>query len=460
MYTRLFTLCGFEQEEIQQQRARIDKAFERLEISPDDISRAEERVSRLFDVELRGMRLILGIWMKEFLDLVLAKDEGRRVIYGDFPPIRAVMICLANAREDVWVGIPEMVIDIVMGSFFDKSIPVLEAGEDSGLPAGAAHCSLLQARLGALAKGWVPPPDLILSSGYLCDQAPKVDELIHKVYGSPVAYTDSFWGQNWGDYPALKDERVEYFAARIDQSLQQAEEIIGCHITEEMKNQANADNGKVWFGLQALSDYSGKCDPQPLSQADQAMVLELAFGSARRASESTKAINTLTREVGQRAREGKGVVEKGAPRVSWYGPSIVDPELLRMVEGLGLAVCVVNVAWLSPLQRSKTKYTDFSRKVAEGYLREGPPYGSEGVIGHFKQLCEELKPDGIINCYPMGCRPCTIAPWMTRRVIQEEFGIPVLTFEYDGGNKRDYGVEQLRTRIEAFAEVLRAAKSE
>ena len=43
--------------------------------------------------------------------------------------------------------------------------------------------------------------------------------------------------------------------------------------------------------------------------------------------------------------------------------------------------------------------------------------------------------------------------------LPEELGIPVLPLEWDCYDARDYSAESLRTRIETFAEVVRARKA-
>ena len=87
MYTELFKLCGFEAEEIEKERPRIDKAFKIVGIGVDDIERAEDRIKKYFDIELMGVRKVLGIWLKQLIDLALAREERKRLVYICFPPV-------------------------------------------------------------------------------------------------------------------------------------------------------------------------------------------------------------------------------------------------------------------------------------------------------------------------------------------------------------------------------------
>ena len=69
MYSEFLNVCGFEPEEIEDEASRIDKAFKILEIGPDDVDEATERVKRFFDLELLGIRKALGILLKELLSM-------------------------------------------------------------------------------------------------------------------------------------------------------------------------------------------------------------------------------------------------------------------------------------------------------------------------------------------------------------------------------------------------------
>jgi len=86
-YDELFKLCGFEDEEIAVERPRIEASFERLGIGPEDTERADSWVRQNHDVSLEGVRKLLGAWLKELIDLVLSRDDGKKIVYFGFPAI-------------------------------------------------------------------------------------------------------------------------------------------------------------------------------------------------------------------------------------------------------------------------------------------------------------------------------------------------------------------------------------
>src|SRR5512139_1163894 len=101
MDTEFLDLCGFEKEELATEGPRVDRAFSILEIGPKDIAHAKEALTKYFRIELVGMRKVFGILLKELADLVLAKEEGKKVIYGSYPPLSVILAAGALAGDDI-----------------------------------------------------------------------------------------------------------------------------------------------------------------------------------------------------------------------------------------------------------------------------------------------------------------------------------------------------------------------
>ena len=215
-YDELLKLCGFEVEEINQERARLEKVFQKLELGPADMKTAEVWVKENHDVDLMGVRKILRLWLKELLDLVLARDEGRKLVYYGFPTVAGPAGAIAAASDEVLCTCPDAVLCHTLGQIFNKINSVLEAGEANGLPPGHALCSLQQVRVGGMAKGIIPVPDLALTSSYYCDMGSKTDELLHERYGHPAVYVDGSMDSRWGEFPNYLPERVDYLGRQME----------------------------------------------------------------------------------------------------------------------------------------------------------------------------------------------------------------------------------------------------
>lgn len=153
-------------------------------------------------------------------------------------------MAIGAASDNVLVTCPDVVLCYSLGQIFNKLGPVLEAGEENGLPPGHGLCSLQQIRVGALAKGIIPAPDMVLTSSYYCDMGSKTDELLHEVYGHPAVYVDGSMDSRWGEFPEFSKERVEYLGAQIEKIFQKAHEILGVEITIEDKGRGFCRDAK------------------------------------------------------------------------------------------------------------------------------------------------------------------------------------------------------------------------
>jgi hypothetical protein len=460
MYTELFKLCGFEQPEIERERPRIDRTFDILGIDEEDIKRGESRLKQYLDIELLGVRKFLGIWMRELVNLVLAREEHDKIVYSDFPmelrPLMSMM--LSTEEKDVYFATPGQILNMTIGQIFDKLTPYLEAGEESGLPPGAAHCALYQTRLGAMVKGVIPFPDLSVIASYHCDQPAEAEQLLHEVYGIPVVYLDSCSDANWGDWPKFNDSRVRYSGAQARKLFQKFEELIGCQMTEEAIRTTNRSNAKYRLTFQVLVELIGHANPQPISQASLAHAFFLNSMPTRDIEGKQEALEILLEEVQQRVNEGKGVVEKGAPGVFFTATISVDPSITRMIEDTGLAIRIQIPFWLSPWVLTKHPYKEWPDMIGVGPCLD-IPHSCEAHCLINLENCKAFNVDGAINFYPYSCREWVPTVMITKKLIEKEMGIPVLVLEGDSYDTRNYSAGQLRTRVETFAELLKTAKA-
>ena len=70
MIAELLELCGFDSEEMETEMPRVEKVFHRLGLTSEDIARGKRRVHEYFDTDLMGVRKLLGVSIKELVDLV------------------------------------------------------------------------------------------------------------------------------------------------------------------------------------------------------------------------------------------------------------------------------------------------------------------------------------------------------------------------------------------------------
>ena len=459
-YEELFKLCGVEEEEIEGERSRIEKTLAKLGIVPEDMPSAERWVRENHDVTLEGVRKLLGAWFKELIDLVLAKDEGKKVVYFGAPAMLGPGLMLSASSDEVFASCPDMVLDHTMGQIFNKLVPILEAGEANGLPPGHALCSLWQAKVGGIVKGMIPAPDLALASSYYCDMGSKADDFVTAVYSVPIAYIDGVMDTKWGEYPKYNPERVRYLGAQINQAFKKAEEILGVKISPDAWEKSQKGSYEYRNKLRKLIDLMDS-DPVPISIVD-IQLLEAISGTStsRGMSESIKAMEILIPELEERVKAGKGVSEKGAPRVMIGYGHTSDPRVTRLPEDVGLAVplSMVLATAVGEKARPTGTYSTPGEIVANFELANGFFHGTDGGIKLFESGTRVIKLDGFIANYLYACRPSSLWSHTEKKYLEETTGLPVLALEFDGFDSRSYSADSLRTKVETFAHMLRERK--
>ena len=454
-YDELLEICGFEAKEIDQERVRIEKAFRKLELGPEDMDRAVAWVSDNHDVELAGVRMMLGIWLKELVDLVLAKDEGKKLVYFGFPNIPGPAAAIAASTDELFCTSPETVLCYTMGQIFNKLTPILEEGENHGLPAGHGLCSLQQIRVGGMEKHIIPVPDLVLTSSYFCDMGSKTDELLHEKYAHPAVYVDGSMDSGWGEYPDYLPQRVNFLGAQIEKIFDQVKEVVGVEIGEKARYEGASRGHQIFSALSELVDLMKDADPPPISIVEAELARRLTNGSASRrvVTEGPQAIRLLNREIRERVEKGMGIARKGAPRVMILMAHFSDPGIMHMMENAGLSI---PVALHSVVQAKVRKRTPFisGEILAEREMGFGAFHGTYGFIRGAVDAIKTLNLDGVIWNYLYNCRPIAITSHLLKQVVEKETGIPVLSLEMDLYDSRSYSAELLRNRVEAFAEML------
>jgi benzoyl-CoA reductase/2-hydroxyglutaryl-CoA dehydratase subunit BcrC/BadD/HgdB len=456
-YTELLKLCGFEDAEIKEEGPRLDKAFRKLELGPEDCRLAEDRLREYYSVELLGVRRSLGIWLKDLIDLVLAKEEGKKVVYTGVPPPAGLVLSLILAG--VWCGVLDYTLGLTIGQIFGKITPLLEAAEEHGTPPEAAACSFHQSRLGAIVKGVVPMPDAAISPGFFCDQSAKVWDLIHELYGVPVMHLDSCMDSAWEEWPEIPHRRVRLYAEDTRETKEELEKVLGIEISEEIL----MAGWRKWMELrlsgQRMIELT-KLEPKPISQVDLNSFFRLVSVPGKHAlEEGTEVIGILTKEVEKRAEEGKEVIKKGAPRVGVYALPVSNIALTRMFEESGLNLVGPLAYYLPPLQRMESKYSTPEEQSIEGSLRRGVFHSTSGFLTETIDGAKELGLDGFLWFNQYACRASTPQMLIYKKGMEDELGIPVLLLEGDLFDPRSYRAEALRTRVEAFADLLRERKA-
>jgi benzoyl-CoA reductase/2-hydroxyglutaryl-CoA dehydratase subunit BcrC/BadD/HgdB len=266
----------------------------------------------------------------------------------------------------------------------------------------------------------------------------------------------------WGHWPKPWERQIEYQAHQIERMVAEVESIMGFEITEEARRKASRLNAMLFYNHQRATHLVAKADPQPVSHVGLGLVgylysTPLPGDLLLRAND---AASMLAEEVKEKVEKGEGIIEKGAPRVYFSIGILTDPAPVYMVEKAGVNLTNIFFQLWLPNWDYKTEYKGFGDKVARSIQKAGVFCSTSGNIKLVRDYVEFCNLDGMIYCHGYSCRGYTIPAIMIKKEIERDFGIPVMVMEGDIYDSRNYSAEQMRTRVETFAEMLREMKRE
>lgn len=319
-------------------------------------------------------------------------------------------------------------------------------GGEKVLPANT--CPLIKASVGARLDKTCPffrIADMFIGET-TCDGKKKAWEILNQ--DVPVYVMDLPQMKREKDIAAWEDE-IRLFIQKI-------EAVTGNKITP----QALADNIKlINEKRKALSRLynTRKNAPVPISGKDALLITQIAFydDPARFAAQT----NALCEELEQRIARGEGVFPADAPRIMITGSPMAIPnwKLHHIVETSGAAVVVeescTGVRYFENLvDESPSTLEEQVRALAERYMKINCACftPNTGRIDDILRLVKEYRVDGVIDCSLQFCELYSTEGYLVQQALKEA-GIPVMHIETDY-SEQDY--EQIRTRVEAFLEML------
>jgi benzoyl-CoA reductase/2-hydroxyglutaryl-CoA dehydratase subunit BcrC/BadD/HgdB len=140
-----------------------------------------------------------------------------------------------------------------------------------------------------------------------------------------------------------------------------------------------------------------------------------------------------------------------------YIGHFADPSIVRMIENTGLSIPYTSLA------ATMSKYYKVASSVrgselAEQEMARGTFHSVYGFVKRMEETMRTTKVEGLIWNYVLHCRPMSLPSHLMKQVIEKETGIPVLAIEFDLVDNRTINANSLRTKVETFAEILRARR--
>ncbi len=304
-------------------------------------------------------------------------------------------------------------------------------------------CSFYRVASGMYLKNCLPRPDMVISTSLLCDGSVKFFQNVSRYYGCDYYLIDPPYERNQGSRKYLINELkklVQWISKRTNEQFSP----IKLRKTLELANQST-------LLIKKINQIREKV-PAPLSGWNAlAYPLYMYFASLG-SRDGLKFYELLAQEVKNNAIQGIGVVEKERIRILWlhqlrpYYPNIIWQIMLDYKAVIAFEE-ISQVFWL------EYDLTQLFSGLADKILANPGAGTLSRRISSIENLIKKYKIDGVIHFNQRGCRQSCGGASMIKDYLKAK-GIPMLILDGDGIDKRNYSEGQIRTRLEAFFEIL------
>jgi benzoyl-CoA reductase/2-hydroxyglutaryl-CoA dehydratase subunit BcrC/BadD/HgdB len=319
------------------------------------------------------------------------------------------------------------------------------AAAEAHLPANL--CPLIKSSYGYALTDTCPyfaASDLLVGET-TCDGKKKMFELMGRLKPMQVMQLPHACGPEQLDYWLLALRGLQGFL----------EQHTGVRVTEDALAQEIRLGNQVRRQLLGIAAFNAL--PAPLLTGAQMMTVMESRGFVVDQAAYLRDLQALAAELGEMARAGRAALPASAPRVLLTGCPVGkgSEKVLKLVEELGGAVvCQENCTSLKPLDLIVDEQGDPLRALAERYLRT--PCScltpNQGRLDLIDRLVRQYRVAAVVDLTWHCCHAYNIESTILREHLRQGSGLPLLHLETDY-SEGDTG--QLRTRIEAFLEMLR-----
>jgi benzoyl-CoA reductase/2-hydroxyglutaryl-CoA dehydratase subunit BcrC/BadD/HgdB len=310
-------------------------------------------------------------------------------------------------------------------------------------------CPLIKAVVGAKVSGTCPyfqSCDLLVGET-TCDGKKKAWEILNEY--TPVHVMD---------LPQMKREKdVNHWEEEIRAFMDKVEELTGNEITAAALKDAIKLVNRKRAALSRL--YAArKASPVPISGKDALLVTQIAFYDDPERFISN--VEELCDELETRIKEGKGVFSAETPRLMVAGTPMAIPnwKLHHVIETNGAAIvceetCTGTRYFENLVSEQPEDLDGMLKALADRYMKINCACftPNEGRVDDILRLAKEYNVDGVVYYNLQFCHTYNVEYVKIEKALKEA-GIPVIMIETDYSEQ---DVEQIKTRLEAFLEIIK-----
>lgn len=302
-------------------------------------------------------------------------------------------------------------------------------------------CSYHKTFVGAIDSDAVPVPQYAVTTSLSCDGNLNTFRYLEKKRGVPFTFLDVPYGDD--------EASVEYLAGQLEEFTAELERRFGRRFEEDKLKEALRIENETrkelmrFFQLQSEYYYPGEL----ISHLYMMMGMHLLIGT----QEFLDLIRYMNEEIKTYPKfEGKKIL--WVHLLPFYQESL--NQCFNGSQDYQIIASDIILDSVEELDPGKP-FHSLAKKIIRN-MYNGSYFHKAQMVG---QLADTLKPDAVIQFCHWGCKQSSGGSVLLKEEMQKK-GIPMLILDGDGIDKRNSHDGQIKTRLEAFLEMLDTEKEE
>lgn len=297
----------------------------------------------------------------------------------------------------------------------------------------------------------MPMPDFLLCCDNICNCVLNWYENLSEELGIPLIVIDTPFNEDFGP----DSKRAYYVKGQFDDAIRQLEEITGKKWDEKKFEQVcecSQRTAKAWLEAASYANY----EPSPVNGFDLFNYMAVCV-VARGTKEAADALEQLCEELRQNVREGKSSFRSEEKhRILFEGiacwPHLRETSTLLKERGINVSATVYAAAFGILYENSLDMMRAYSRLTSDATIEQATQMRIDAAReGHV---------DGMLIHVNRSCKNWSGMMFEMGRRIESQLNIPVVYFDGDQADPRNYSSAQYATRIQGLAEIMEQNKKE
>jgi benzoyl-CoA reductase/2-hydroxyglutaryl-CoA dehydratase subunit BcrC/BadD/HgdB len=314
--------------------------------------------------------------------------------------------------------------------------------------------------------GPFPDPDFVISVKWDCNGHIYWWHNAARLTGKPFFIIESPFCEE-----GIKEYHLDYFVTQLKRLIGFLEEMTGKKLDEEQLIQ---NVNWAYQATELWDEILELCQaiPSPLNYKSflTLMVPSILLRGTRTAVEYYQ---KLRDELAQRVREGISGIPEEKYRLIWINlPLWYNLNLLKQLDEAGASVVAspYTAMWGNIFTKTRHKGPDYDpsmyeykpptntdealREMAKSWMGRTSFGDFQSLKNLLKWMVEGFQVDGVVSHDNRGCKVFPLGQMDLIRWLQEEYQLPVMTFEANHGDPTNFAEGQINTRLQAFLELL------